>query len=133
MVLRVGNDYERKSMLKVVDTPGFKKRWVRNDSLRISSAEAVGWEIDKETKIDKTKGKTESVRGDLILMRIPEKLYHERVEEKNQYNKSLENQSPVGIEKMNKELESKDSTKGSKVWIKSAKGLNAKDKDYMNE
>ena len=126
MVIRMGQDWDKRLRMTVKNKkPGFKYRYVREENIDV--CEATGWEVDHEAKEGKKSGETITKKAGLTLMKMPEKLYKEREKDKLEYNQTLQSAVPAEMVKMNRELKGKLGNDTPETWIKSSKGLNAKE------
>ena len=107
---------------------GFRYHFEHNDDVSIQQAQISGWEIDHELKEGK-KGDTETVRGDLILMRIPEEEYQKLEAEKIQRTKYSETTLDQKLADINEKAKMEHGKDAPQMWGKRKTGLDVKSSD----
>lgn len=130
MDITVGRSFNRGRMATTVKgkKAGYRYHFEHNDDVSVQQAQLVGWEIDTELKEGK-KGDSETVRGDLILMRIPEKEFLELEREKINRTKNSESTLDQKVEEVNDNAKREYGKDAPQMWGKRKTGLDVKAED----
>ena len=107
---------------------GFRYHFEHNDDVSIQQAQLAGWEVDHDLKEGK-KGDTETVRGDLILMRITEEEYQKLEAEKIARTKNSEESLSQKVDEINEKAKMEHGKDAPQMWGKRKVGENVKNQD----